>query len=103
MIRLEHMGVAFSRDDEGRIDQISFAGSTHPRTCYCSDATGHNLLQVLYEQILRLDIPVYHEWFASSLVMDDGVCRGVLARDLRKGGMEAFLGWRRGTGYWGDR
>ncbi len=90
VIRLEHMGVAFNRDGEGRIDQISFAGSAHPRTCYCSDATGHNILQVLYEQILRLEIPVYHEWFASSLVVDDGTCKGVLAKDIRKGGMEAF-------------
>lgn len=90
VIRLEHMGVAFSRDGEGRIDQISFAGSSHPRTCYCGDATGHNLLQVLYEQVLRLDIPIYHERFATSLITDNGACKGVLGRDLRTGSMEAF-------------
>lgn len=90
VIRLEHMGVAFDRDGEGRIDQVRFAGATHPRTCYCSDSTGHILLQVLYEQILRLDIPVFHEWFATSLVTDDGVCRGVFARDMRNGALQAF-------------
>ena len=90
VIRLEHMGVVFSRDEQGRIDQIRFAGSSHPRTCYCGDSAGHILLQVLYEQILRLDIPTYHEWFATSLIADGGTCSGVFARELRTGVLQTF-------------
>ncbi len=90
VICLERMGVVFSRDDQGRIDQTRFAGSSHPRTCYCGDSADHILLQVLFEQVLRLGIPIYHEWSATSLMADGEACRGVLARRLRTGIVQAF-------------
>ena len=90
VIQLEHMGVIFSRDGQGRIDVTSFAGSSKPRTCYVGDSAGHIILQVLYEQILRHRIPVYHEWFVTSLMVDDGTCRGVIARELSSGTLQAM-------------
>ena len=90
VIRMEHMGVPFSRDDQGRIDQVRFAGSSQPRTCYCGDSAGHVLLQVLFEQVLRHEIPLYHEWFATSLIVHDGSCSGIFARDLKTGVLETY-------------
>ena len=90
VIRLEHMGVLFNRDEKGRIDQIKFPGSSHPRTCYSGDSLGHILLQVLYEQVLRQDLSIHNEWMVTSLIVDDGTCKGVLARDLRSGEVRAF-------------
>ncbi len=85
VISLEHMGVIFSRDDNGRIDVMPFGGSSHPRTCYVGDSAGHIILQVLYEQLLRWSVKTYDEWFVSSLLVDEGVCKGVIAQELSTG------------------
>ena len=91
VIALEHMGVPFDRNGDGRIDQITFPASSEARTCYCSDATGHNILQTLYEQVLRMQIPVHHDCSAVSLIiMDDGSCQGVFARSLKDGSLAAY-------------
>ena len=88
VIQLEHMGVIFSRDGEGRIDVMPFAGSSVPRTCYVGDSTGHIVLQVLYEQLLRLQIKTYDEWFVASLLVEGGACRGVIAQELASGQLQ---------------
>ncbi len=90
VIQLEHMGVLFSRDQEGMIDVMPFGGSSKPRTCYVGDSAGHIVLQVLYERIVRMGIATYDEWTATSLMVVDGVCQGVIAYDLASGKLEAL-------------
>ena len=90
VVALEHMGVIFNRDGDGRIDVMPFAGSSQPRTCYVGDSAGHIILQVLYEQIVRWNIPTYDEWFVSSLLVEDGMCKGVIARNLKTGDLQPF-------------
>ena len=90
VVALEHMGVIFNRDGDGRIDVMPFAGSSQPRTCYVGDSAGHVILQVLYEQIVRSNIPTYDEWFVSSLLVEDGTCKGVIARNLKTGDLQPF-------------
>src|SRR5213079_2625065 len=85
--QLEHWGAVFSRTDDGRIAQRPFGAAGAPRTAYAADITGHVLIQVLYEQVCRREIPVYDEYFAWKLVEDGGRCVGVLAWDLTKGGL----------------
>lgn len=92
VISLEHMGVIFNRDSQGKIDVMRFAGASQPRTCFVGDSAGHVILQVLYEQIVRAEIPIYDDWLVSSLIMEDGKCQGVLARDHRTGSIEPFYG-----------
>jgi len=88
ILELERMGVIFSRDPQGRIAQRPFGGAGFPRTCYAADRTGHALLHALYEQILKRRIEVYEEWYVTSLIIEDGVCRGVVAWDLLRGGLQ---------------
>ena len=88
VILLEHMGVIFSRDSQGRIDVMPFAGSSRARTCYVGDSAGHIILQVLYEQLLRRQIQTYDEWFVTSLLVEDGTCRGVIAQELSSGRLQ---------------
>jgi succinate dehydrogenase / fumarate reductase flavoprotein subunit len=90
VLALEHMGVVFSRNGDGRIDVVSFPGSGKARTAYAGDTTGHVIQQVLFEQVLRHQIPVYSEWFVEALLVEGGICRGVAARDLKSGRLEAF-------------
>src|SRR6478735_4225425 len=86
---LEHMGAVFSRTDDGRIAQRPFGAGGAPRTAYAADITGHVLIQVLYEQVIKRSIPVYEEYFAWKLVVDGGRCVGVIAWDLLHGGLKA--------------
>ena len=97
VIELEHYGVPFSRTEEGRIYQRPFGGmTTHfgegtaQRTCAAADRTGHAMLHTLYQQSLKHDATFFIEYFALDLIMQDGVCRGVLAWDLATGELHRF-------------
>jgi len=85
VIEMEHWGTLFSRTEDGKIAQRPFGGAGAPRACYAADRTGHNLLHTLYEQVTRLQIPVYEEWLALSLVVAEGRCVGVLGLHFFEG------------------
>ncbi|MBA3734454.1 MAG: FAD-binding protein [Actinobacteria bacterium] len=88
--QLEHWGAVFSRTDDGRIAQRPFGAAGAPRTAYAADITGHVLVHVLYEQVMKRQIPAYEEFFAWKLVMNDDRCQGVIAWDLLDGGLKAI-------------
>jgi succinate dehydrogenase / fumarate reductase, flavoprotein subunit len=97
VIELEHYGVPFSRTDEGKIYQRPFGGmttnygeGTAQRTCAAADRTGHAILHTLYQQSLKHKAEFFIEFFATDLIMDDGVCRGVLAWDLATGELHRY-------------
>ncbi len=97
VIELEHYGVPFSRTDEGKIYQRPFGGmttnfgeGTAQRTCAAADRTGHAILHTLYQQSVKHRAEFFIEYFAIDLIMDDGVCRGVLAWDLATGELHRF-------------
>jgi succinate dehydrogenase / fumarate reductase flavoprotein subunit len=87
---LEHWGAVFSRTPDGRIAQRPFGAAGEPRTAYAADITGHVLIHVLYEQVLKREIPTYEEFFAWKLVVDDGRCQGVIAWDLQNGDLTSI-------------
>src|SRR5215207_4229538 len=87
---LEHWGAVFSRTEDGRIAQRPFGAAGAPRTAYAADITGHVLVQVLYEQVVKRDILTYEEYFAWKLVVDDGRCQGVICWDLLNGGLKVI-------------
>jgi succinate dehydrogenase / fumarate reductase flavoprotein subunit len=87
---LEHWGAVFSRTPDGRIAQRPFGAAGEPRTAYAADITGHVLIHVLYEQVMKRDIPTYEEFFAWKLVVDDDRCQGVIAWDLVAGGLRSI-------------
>jgi succinate dehydrogenase / fumarate reductase, flavoprotein subunit len=88
--QLENWGAVFSRTDDGRIAQRPFGAAGEPRTAYAADITGHVLVHVLYEQVMKRDIPTYEEFFAWKLVIDDERCQGVIAWDLLNGGLKTL-------------
>ncbi len=90
ILELERLGVIFSRDDHGRIAQRPFGGAGFPRTCYAADRTGHAILHTMYEQLLRRHCLVYEEWYVTSLIVEEGQCRGVVAWDLVRGGLQSI-------------
>ncbi|HEX5935700.1 MAG TPA: succinate dehydrogenase flavoprotein subunit, partial [Pseudorhizobium sp.] len=94
---LEHWGVPFSRTEEGKIYQRPFGGMTTDygkgiaqRTCAAADRTGHAILHTLYGQAVRNNTNFFIEYFALDLIMDEGVCRGVMAWNLDDGTIHRF-------------
>lgn len=88
---LEHMGMPFSRNDDGRIYQRRFGGQSQnfggeqaARTCAVADRTGHALLHTLYQQNLHSKTTFYNEWYALDLVktQDGKGVAGVLAMNM---------------------
>jgi succinate dehydrogenase / fumarate reductase, flavoprotein subunit len=88
--QLEHWGAIFSRTEDGRIAQRPFGAAGEPRTAYAADITGHVLIHVLYEQVMKRDIFAYEELFAWKLVVDEDRCQGVIAWDLLNGGLKTI-------------
>jgi succinate dehydrogenase / fumarate reductase flavoprotein subunit len=88
--QLENWGAVFSRTEEGKIAQRPFGAAGAPRTAYAADITGHVLIQVLYEQMMKRDVLVLEEYFAWKLVVDDGRCQGVICWDLLNGGLKTI-------------
>jgi succinate dehydrogenase / fumarate reductase flavoprotein subunit len=85
IINLEHMGVIFNRDEEGRLGTRAFGGASYARTFFVADITGQAILHVMYEQIMKAGVRSYEEWFVLDLVIEDGECRGVLALEMLTG------------------
>ena len=91
---LEHMGMPFSRTEEGRIYQRPFGGQSKDygkggqaaRTCAAADRTGHALLHALYQGNLKNETVFLNEWFATDIVKnEDGVVVGVIAICMETG------------------
>ena len=90
---LEHMGVPFSRKDDGRIYQRPFGGQSQnfggdqaTRTCAAADRTGHAILHALYQQNIAAQTHFFDEYFAIDLLRDDdGYILGALVVDIATG------------------
>lgn len=94
VFELDHMGLPFSRTEEGRIYQRPFGGQSKnfgeggqaARTCAAADRTGHALLHALYQQNVRCNTNFYNEWYAADLVTNqDGAVTGVIAISMETG------------------
>ena len=90
--QLENWGAVFSRTDDGRIAQRPFGAAGEPRTAYAADITGHVLVHVLYEQVMKREIKVYEEYFVWKLAVDDHRSQGVIAWNLLDGGLATIGG-----------
>ncbi len=85
---LDRMGVMFNRTGEGLLDFRRFGGTQYHRTAYAGATTGQQLLYALDEQTRRFEVEgkvKKHEFweFLGVIKDDDGVCKGIVAQDLR--------------------
>jgi succinate dehydrogenase / fumarate reductase flavoprotein subunit len=94
---LEHYGLPFNRTPEGKIDQRRFGGHTHhegkgpvQRACFAADRTGHMILQTLYQQCIKHDTHFFNEYQVLDLVIENGICAGVIAIDIATGELHIF-------------
>lgn len=96
VFELEHMGMPFSRNKDGRIYQRPFGGQSRDygrggqaaRTCAAADRTGHALLHTLYQANLKSNTVFFNEWYATDIVKNqDGIVVGVVAICIETGEM----------------
>src|SRR5210317_333747 len=94
VFELEHMGLPFSRTEEGRIYQRPFGGQSKnfgeggqaARTCAAADRTGHALLHTLYQGNMKNNTVFFNEWYATDIVKNqDGAVVGVIAICMETG------------------
>ncbi|MGH7738200.1 MAG: FAD-binding protein [Candidatus Tyrphobacter sp.] len=85
VVEFEHMGVIFYRNPDGKLGTRAFGGASQARTYFVGDITGQALLITLYDQILKAGVKVYEEWFGTTLFVENGACRGLVALDLMTG------------------
>ena len=90
LIDMEHMGVTFNRDDEGKLGTRAFGGQRRARTFFVGDFTGQALLHVMFEQLIKSGIRSYEEWFVTGLIQEDGHVCGVTALEIRTGQIYAI-------------
>jgi succinate dehydrogenase/fumarate reductase flavoprotein subunit len=93
IVRLEHWGCPWSRDEDGRVSQRAFGGMSVKRTVYAADKVGFHILHTLFQTSIKYErIHRFDEYFVTSLIVDGGSCIGVVAMDLRGGTMVAIQG-----------
>jgi len=94
IFELEHMGLPFSRNEDGRIYQRPFGGQSRDygkggqaaRTCAAADRTGHALLHTLYQANLKNNTQFLNEWYAVDLVKNQaGHVAGLIAICIETG------------------
>jgi len=97
VIELEHMGLPFDRTPEGRIEQRRFGGHSanygeRPvmRSCKSADRTGHMILQTLFQNCVKQQVTFFDEYFVVDLIIQDNICRGVIAIHIDSGEMHVF-------------
>lgn len=88
IIELEHLGVLFSRLEDGRIAQRAFGGHSHNRACYAADKTGHAMLHELVSNLRRNQVKIYDEWYVLRLILEEGTAKGVVMYQIATGQLE---------------
>ena len=93
VLELESYGMPFSRTKDGKIYQRAFGGGSKDfgkggqayRCASVADRTGHSMLHTLFGRALAYDCVFFIEYFALDLLMEDGVCKGVICMNMADG------------------
>jgi succinate dehydrogenase / fumarate reductase flavoprotein subunit len=91
IITLEHWGLPWTRNPEGKMEQRTFGGHSFPRACFAADMTGFHEMHTLYGKAITYEnVKFYDEWFATSLIVEDNAVVGLTAIELKTGEIHAF-------------
>lgn len=89
-------GVPFAREYGGMLSNRSFGGTQVQRTFYAAGQTGQQLLLGAYSALMRQvglkKIQMYSRHEMLDVVVIDGKCRGIIARNLVTGEIERHFG-----------
>lgn len=90
---MDHLGVPWNKDSLGRIKSRAFGGMSIPRTVFAEDKTGFFMMSALYDNLTEFNnVEIFHEYFATKLIMEGDVFRGLSAIDMSTGEFNLFNG-----------
>ena len=91
MIRIEHWGCPWSREEDGKVAVRPFGGMKNQRTWFAADKTGFHMLHTLFQTSLKYDnVQRFDEWFVTRLLVDEGRCQGAVAVEIATGKIAAI-------------
>ena len=91
VINAEHTTITEKEEAHGLINARDFGGTKKWRTCYTADATGHTMLYAVTNEAMKQGVVIEDKMEAISLITKDGQCFGAIVRDLKKGGLTAYV------------
>ncbi len=92
LLQLEHWGCPWSREPDGSVAVRPFGGMKIERTWFAADKVGFHLLHTLFQTSLKFEtLKRYDEWFATTLLVENGRCQGIVAIELRTGRVALLL------------
>lgn len=92
LLQLEHWGCPWSREPDGSVAVRPFGGMKIERTWFAADKVGFHLLHTLFQTSLKFEtLKRYDEWFATTLLVENGRCQGIAAIELRTGRVALLL------------
>ena len=104
---LEHLGVPFSRNASGKIEQRRFGGHTKnfgeapiKRACYVSDRTGRAIMDTLYDHCQQKNVTFHNEVFIQQLLFSQNTCCGAAGYDIANNYSACFPSKSRSVGHW---
>lgn len=97
---LEHIGVPFSRIENGKLAQIIYGGQSSdfgkskapPRACNVRDRTGHAIMHSLYQDSLKKKVNFFFPYLVLDLIIFDNKCYGITAWNIEEGNLHIFRG-----------
>jgi len=90
---LDHWGVPWTRDEDGRIDQRPFGGHSYPRATLAADKTGFFEMQTLYDTLLQYkNFSRYDELFVTDILVDEDRFAGLVGIDATTGDLVTLQG-----------
>ncbi len=87
---LDEWGMAYSRTEDGEIDQRFFGAQSFRRTAFAGDHTGESLLNTLVEQAQKRDVPYRENVMITKLVSDGEAAYGAVGFDMDTGEFVLF-------------
>jgi succinate dehydrogenase/fumarate reductase flavoprotein subunit len=76
--KLVDYGVAFNRDEQGKILQRSFGGGSSQRTCFVGDSTGSAITQALIKKARLIGVDFLINHFVMDITKIEGYVSGVV-------------------------
>jgi succinate dehydrogenase / fumarate reductase flavoprotein subunit len=93
ILQLDHWGIPWTRDEEGRISQRPFGGHSYPRATLAADKTGFFEMQTLYDTLLKYrNFSRYDELFITDILASGDGFAGLVGIDATSGETVALRG-----------
>ena len=87
---LDDWGMAYSRTEDGDIDQRYFGAQSFRRTAFAGDHTGESIMRTLVDRAQALEVPYRENVLITKLLSEGGRVHGAVGFDMNAGEFVVF-------------